>query len=114
MSTIVTHGTPGKAVARPVNRLNAKQMYQLCKFIEQSSSAWTHETTRDSVGREASLALHFEVNRWNVQTAMESMELSFPTVPKTDVQKLDIVKSAVESLYNLMGVPLPEAWSDLK
>lgn len=101
------------ASGKTVNRLNAKQLYQLCNWLEDLQPTFDHTTTKATLAIKATEFFGFNVVAANVDTAFDMAELSIPKAPIGESQKLAILKRAIEYLYSSVAEPLPPEWSDL-
>ena len=98
---------------RTVNRLTVKQIFELCKWLEDLQPTFDHNTTKAYLSAKASDYFKLNVTEFNIQGALETAEIRLPSPPKSDYVKMTIMKRAVEHLYKEMGVALPPEWSDL-
>lgn len=99
--------------AKSVNRLTAKQLYEVCKYLEDLSPTFDHTTTYPALAVKVSDHFGYTVSHYSIKTCFEMADLSIPKPPIGENQKFAIMKRAIEALYMAHAMPLPLEWSDL-
>lgn len=101
------------ASGKIVNRLSVKQIYALCGWLEDLQPTFDTNTTKEALAVKASEHFQITINAFNIATALDTAEIALPKAPKTESQKLGILKRGIETLYASLGIQLPPEWSDL-
>ena len=96
---------------KSINRLNGLQQSKFLKWFEDQT--FEYGVTDQQIAVKATTDLGFNITVGNVYGAWDVTEKKRPVAPKTENQKLGIIKRAVESLYREMGCQLPPEWTDL-
>ena len=94
-----------------VNRLKGQENYKFLKWFE--TSEFEYGLSDSPIAVRATDALGFTITSGNVYGAWEFTGKTRPAIPKTDNQKMAIMKRAIELLYSEIDRPLPPEWSDL-
>jgi hypothetical protein len=101
------------ASGKVVNRLSVKQIFELCRYLEDLQPTFDTSTTRESLAIKASEHFQLTINQFNIKTALETAEIELPKPPKTEVQRIAIIKAAIENVYESLEMALPAEWKDL-
>lgn len=111
MSDVQSHakGTGSKTL----NRLNVKQIFELCKWLEDLQPTFDQTTTFEQLAVKASNHFKINITAYNVKGAFDTADMRLPQPPKTDNQKIAIIKRAIEQMAEAYGFMLPAEWSDL-
>jgi len=97
--------------SRNINRLKGPDQFKFLKWFEDQT--FEYGLTDAQIAVRATNDLGFTVTVGNVYGAWDTTEKERARAPKSDVQKLDILKRAVEHLYKEVAMPLPPEWLDL-
>ena len=99
--------------SKTINRLTVKQSFALCRWLEDLQPTFDHTITYEKLAVKASDYFKCAITAHNVKGAFDVAELKLPSPPKTENQKIGILKRAVEILYKELNQPLPPEWSDM-
>lgn len=97
--------------SKTINRLKGSDNFKFLKWFEDTT--FEYGTTDAYIAVMATTALGFTVTVGNVYGAWDITGKERAKAPKSDNQKFDILKRAVELMYKDFGNQLPPEWDDL-
>lgn len=98
---------------KTVNRLSVKQLYEVCRYLEDLSPAFTHDDTMQSLAVKASNHFGYTISKYSIQTCFEMADLKIPEAPATEDQKFNTLKAQLQLVCETFRIPFVAGWEKL-